>query len=370
MHQGCSGRVARDSFFLKCISAIRKLLYRRFLVFIVGLIFWMIVAGLVWSLMEDIPGWVMGLLSTGLGIVIGTQVLLEALLDRASEKIARNRLKAAEPHYQNADSFRELEQYDLAISEYGMAIGIDPDNVRAYTGRGNIYELKGEHDLAIADFTTAIEMDSYIRGAAHRSTRGRNSGDYDLAWAHYYRGCSYQTQRESELARSDFEAIIAVNHYGFPNSLVYNYLPVAQEARPEDVLAVKFLEPEDASAVHYVRPCQTVRRIEGLKTLCSRYYLAVTCNGCLANKPKKRGVIYSTHSRPGKTLWGLILLVTAIAAFAAFVAFKEGNLGPGLLVAFISPTFLLNTIWDARLGKAAMKIIKPLAAKYLAKQFR
>ena len=46
-----------------------------------------------------------------------------------------------------------------APSRTTKAIELDPKYVFAYNNRGNAYEKKGEHDLAIADFDKAIEID-------------------------------------------------------------------------------------------------------------------------------------------------------------------------------------------------------------------
>ena len=152
-------------------------------------------------------------------------------LKGGAARIMRKRLRTAEPHYKQADVFREKGEYDMAIVEYGKVIGIDPDNARACTGRGNVYDLMGEYDLAIADYTAAIEIDPRIRGLAHRKTLGSDAGDYDLAWAHYYRGCSYQSKGEPDPAKRDFEAAISVGHVGFPENLAYNGLARVQHEK-------------------------------------------------------------------------------------------------------------------------------------------
>ena len=227
--------MAKDAVLLKLIADSQRLLSRRLLVFGVGILVWVGIAVgiavLVEALTEDVPQWADALIYFGWVILIGLHLFLELFLDAVAERIARRRLSAAEPYYQNADTFREQGQYDLAVKEYGIVFSIDPDNARAYTGRGNIYELKGEHVLAVADFTSAIEMDPFIRGLAHIKSMGKDAGDYDLAWAYYYRGCSYISKGDIELAKSDFESAISVGNAGFPTVLAENELRTVQETQ-------------------------------------------------------------------------------------------------------------------------------------------
>ena len=66
-------------------------------------------------------------------------------------------------------------EYDLAIAEYTKAIELDPENAVAYNGRGDVYYDKGELALAIADYTQAIKLDPqyavayYNRGNAYKA---------------------------------------------------------------------------------------------------------------------------------------------------------------------------------------------------------
>lgn len=375
-----SSRVVRHTVLLKLIAAIRQVLRRRALCFGVGILVWLLVSGLVWVLTEDVPEWLVTLSYFGIPIVIGLHLLLESCLDAGAERIARRRLRAAEPYYQNANSFLEvaldadtflnkLAQYDLAVVEFGIVLSIDPDNARAYTGRGNVYELKGDHDLAIADFTTAIGMDPYIRGLARRPSMAGDAGDYDLAWAYYYRGCAYKSKGDANLSERDFRDAIAVGHVGFPKALTHNNLMVVQQYESEYAGTVDYSVPEDPKAVHYVRPCEAVMANEGLNFLYSKYYIAVTCNACLENRPKKEGAFYATESAPGKAAWALSLLIIAMMSFTVFLLFKDGELGIAfmLFLLILSSGFLFINLWDACLGKATMKIVKPLAAKYLAR---
>lgn len=64
--------------------------------------------------------------------------------------------------------------YDLAISDYTKALEIDPRYADAYYNRGNAYAKKGLYDQAISEFTKALEINPrhadayYNRGIANQ----------------------------------------------------------------------------------------------------------------------------------------------------------------------------------------------------------
>jgi tetratricopeptide (TPR) repeat protein len=59
-----------------------------------------------------------------------------------------------------ADELYSHGQLDGAINAYTEIIRESPGKEEAYFKRGNAYNAKGEHDLAITDYTKAIELDS------------------------------------------------------------------------------------------------------------------------------------------------------------------------------------------------------------------
>lgn len=56
-------------------------------------------------------------------------------------------------------------KYDLAISDFTKAIQLDPQYVAAYNNRGVVYKKQGKYDLSIADFATAIQINPQFAGA-------------------------------------------------------------------------------------------------------------------------------------------------------------------------------------------------------------
>ena len=161
------------------------------------------------------------------------------ILDWGLGCLARKRLSFATPHYEISHALCQIRNFDLAITESSKAIRIDRYNARAYTARGNIYGFKREHDLAIADYTTAIQIGPGLRGLAYRKGMGPEAGNYDLAWAYFHRGCAYHEKGEDDLAQADFESAISVGHPGFPVGLAYNELGMVYHTKGEDDSAVQ-----------------------------------------------------------------------------------------------------------------------------------
>lgn len=52
-----------------------------------------------------------------------------------------------------------MSHYQEAINDFTRIINIDPDNANAYFNRGCCYDSVGELDLAISDYSVALELD-------------------------------------------------------------------------------------------------------------------------------------------------------------------------------------------------------------------
>lgn len=50
--------------------------------------------------------------------------------------------------------------YRNAIDDFSSVINLNKDNANAYFNRGCCYDSIGELDLAISDYSTALEIDS------------------------------------------------------------------------------------------------------------------------------------------------------------------------------------------------------------------
>ena len=54
---------------------------------------------------------------------------------------------------------RRKGQHDLAIADYTKAVELNPKDQQTYFLRGLAYDKIGQDELAIADFTKVIELD-------------------------------------------------------------------------------------------------------------------------------------------------------------------------------------------------------------------
>ena len=127
----------------------------------------------------------------------------------------------------NGIAYGEKGEFDLAIEDFTKAIELKPDYAIAYNNRGSVYRSKGEHDLAIEDCNKAIQLKSdYAEPYSNRGAAYRNKGnyerairDYDMAiklkpdfvQAYYNRGLAYHEKGELDIAIKDYSKAIALN---------------------------------------------------------------------------------------------------------------------------------------------------------------
>ena len=123
--------------------------------------------------------------------------------------------------------YGERGEHDLAIKNFTKAIELKPDYAIAYNNRGAVYRSEGKYDLAIEDCNEAIRLKpDYAEPYSNRGAAYRNKGDYDLAIkdydiairlkpdfveAYYNRGLVYHEKREFDLAIEDYNKAIMLN---------------------------------------------------------------------------------------------------------------------------------------------------------------
>jgi tetratricopeptide (TPR) repeat protein len=83
--------------------------------------------------------------------------------------------------------FNHRGDHTAAIADFEAALALNPDTSAAYVNRGNAYFSIQQFDLAIDDYSTSLQMDPrepYI--------------------AHYNRGLANESKQEAKLAFTDF----------------------------------------------------------------------------------------------------------------------------------------------------------------------
>jgi tetratricopeptide (TPR) repeat protein len=77
--------------------------------------------------------------------------------------------KNANANFGKGGTYAEQGQYELAIAEFTKAIELDPNYAPSYASRGSAYGYLGEYQKAIDDYTKAIELDpTYPRAYINR----------------------------------------------------------------------------------------------------------------------------------------------------------------------------------------------------------
>lgn len=138
---------------------------------------------------------------------------------------------AADPEYaaayrSRADTFLELERWTDAIADYDRVLELAPHPV-SQCSRGVAHKSRGDHELAIGDFTEVVEewpefapayyfrADSY----AEQQQLALAVADLDIsvflsprdAEVVHLRGFVHMAQRQLDLALADFDATLAID---------------------------------------------------------------------------------------------------------------------------------------------------------------
>jgi Tfp pilus assembly protein PilF len=83
----------------------------------------------------------------------------------AETRIAQGNNQDAIGHYNRGVDYIQQEKYDLALAEFTKAINIDPRYAEAYLNRGFLYEQQEKPDLALSDYNQAININPRLAEA-------------------------------------------------------------------------------------------------------------------------------------------------------------------------------------------------------------
>jgi tetratricopeptide (TPR) repeat protein len=132
------------------------------------------------------------------------------------KKGAHRPVAEAAAHYKRGQVHSFEGDDDLAIVEFTKAIEIDPRYADAYNSRGGNYHSKGDYDRAIADSTQAIEINpEYAEAYNSRGRHYHSKGDYGRAIADFARAIeidqrhdAYNGRGEGYLGKGDYDRAI------------------------------------------------------------------------------------------------------------------------------------------------------------------
>lgn len=88
-----------------------------------------------------------------------------------------------------ADAFERLDQAqnlrDSAIADFTIVLKAKSDDDAVYVARGHAYDLNGQYDAAIADFSAALKIKDAPITLMYRANSESAKGDYDRAIADF-----------------------------------------------------------------------------------------------------------------------------------------------------------------------------------------
>ncbi len=88
-----------------------------------------------------------------------------------------------EAYYNRGTAYAQLGEYDTAIADYTTAIELNPDDVNALYNRATAYEALGENILAQKDFARTEALDPKIKMIRQLSEKNKESLQKDVAQA-------------------------------------------------------------------------------------------------------------------------------------------------------------------------------------------
>jgi len=117
--------------------------------------------------------------------------------DHPIERSQEIQNKALRGYSQRGMKRLQREEFDLALEDFDLVIGLNPASQDAYLHRGQAHYGKKEWTLALADFSQSLKLDP------------------NLADAYYERGNVYSKQKERTRAITDFSQALKINpsHY-------------------------------------------------------------------------------------------------------------------------------------------------------------
>jgi tetratricopeptide (TPR) repeat protein/S1-C subfamily serine protease len=183
-------------------------------------------------------------------------------------------------YYNRGNLYSDQQKYELALADYSKAIELNRNYANAYYNRGVLYKDQQKYELALADFSKAIEIN-------------RN-----FAEAYINRGNLYKDQQKYELALADFTKAIDIN----PNyALAYNNRGLLYFAQQKYELALadynKAIKLNPNYAVAYINRGLLYFDQQKYELALADYNKAIKLNPNDAKAYNNRGALYSLQQK-------------------------------------------------------------------------
>ena len=96
----------------------------------------------------------------------------------------------AEAHFNLGIAYKSRGQLDMAMAEYRTALRLKPDYAEAHNNLATAYAARGQLDMAIAEFRTVLWLYP------------------DYAKAHYNLGIAYASRGQLDMAIAEFQTVL------------------------------------------------------------------------------------------------------------------------------------------------------------------
>ncbi len=164
---------------------------------------------------------------TGFNLAIPLNVYLDLSQPSVSTSAAPYHFSTADDYFLRGSEKYNNGDYLGAITDYNMALMINPDYAYAYNNRGTIFDTLGEQEQALADYNNALRLNpNDERAYYNRGTIYLEIGNYDQALADYNnalrlnpehisaynnRGLAYYDLGYYDQAIKDYDFALALN---------------------------------------------------------------------------------------------------------------------------------------------------------------
>jgi len=159
-----------------------------------------------------------------------------------------------------ADAFERLDQARAlrndAIADFTAALASKTDDAGIYVARGQVYDLNGQYDSAIADFDAALKLKNAPLTLVQRASSESAKGDYDRAVADYTAAIALVSKDPKD---AGIDALDIYSERGYAQFIAAHYADAAADfdkaltlgaaARAGDVLWL----PYQAAWLHIAR---------------------------------------------------------------------------------------------------------------------
>lgn len=181
--------------------------------------------------------------------------------------------------------FSWLDASDQVIPYYTRMIAANPQNADSYWKRGHAYHQRGQYDLAIGDYTRAMELDANLQflrinraqsficlgqyGAAFldcESLIAQKPEALTCSWAYITRASAQQAQGNDRAALEEYARAIAAapdSAAAYFHRAIYFEWMHNFKAAMKDFLKVLKLEPTNIQARQHLDSIRTKREEKG-----------------------------------------------------------------------------------------------------------